>query len=121
MILPIRPVTMNYNTRHTLLQRALYLSDGEAWSKLIEIYKPLIIHVLQQYNLQHHGIEDLSQRIFVKLTQKLETYDREKGRFRYWLGRIIKNEALGLIRSRSSLKEQINTPGYDVSALLGSL
>lgn len=112
------PVIMNHKTRHTLLQKALYLSDEEAWSKLIVIYKPLIIHVLQQYNLKHHDIQDLSQRIFIKLTQKLQTYDREKGQFRYWLGRVIKNEAVGLLRSQASKKGEINTPGHDDSQVL---
>jgi len=109
---------MNYSTRHTLLQKALYLSDDEAWSRLMTTYKPPDVHLLHQYNLQHHDIEDVSQRIFIKLTQKLQEYDPNKGKFRHWLGRIIKNEALDHLRARSGVKGGINTPNSDMSQVL---
>ena len=111
-------MSLNPSTRHTLLQKALYLSDEDAWAKLIAVYKPLVAHILMKYNFQHHDIEDVSQRVFIKFTQKLSSYDPEKGRFRHWLSRVIKNEALNLLRSRASLKESLNVPGNnDVEVL----
>jgi len=104
---------LNYETRYTLIERALDLSDQEAWSDLTKIYEPLIYHVLKSYNLQHHDVQNLAQDVLVKLTKSLSTYDSNKGRFRNWVSQIVKREALALIRKRKGIKERLNLPNSE--------
>jgi len=104
---------LNYKTRYTLIERALDLSDQEAWNELVEIYEPLIYHVLQSYNLQSHDVKNLSQEVLVKLTKNIEKYNAQKGNFRNWMGLIIKREALTLIRKRRGIKERLNQPNSE--------
>ena len=84
----------NYHTSYSLLGRALDLNDKEAWAKLSEKYRSFIYYILVKFNIPNTDIDDVAQLIMVDLFQKLETYDREKGRFRSWFSRLIKNRAI---------------------------
>jgi len=104
---------LKYKTRYTLIERALDISEQEAWSELIKIYEPLIYNVLRSYNMQHHDVQNLVQDVLIKLTKSLGQYDSSKGKFRNWLSLIVKREALALIRKRKGIKERLNLPNSE--------
>lgn len=84
-------LSMSYpDTSHTLLKQALEGRE-DAWTRIIEQYGGFIYYFLQRNNVKENDREDLAQEILLQLTHVLKTYDREKGSFRKWLERIIRN------------------------------
>ncbi len=89
-------------TNFTLLNRALDLDDEEAWKALDENYRRYIYHLLHGLDVPMNDIEDFTQQIMVGLTLKLKQYDRTKGQFRSWLGKVVRNEVLMQYRKQKS-------------------
>ena len=85
----------DFNTRHTLLDRARNQDDKSAWSEFVEYYEQYIYNILRHIGLPTHDAEELCQDILVKLWKKLPefTYDSARGKFRSWLGVMIRNDA----------------------------
>jgi len=83
----------SHKTKYSLIERALDLSDEGAWQELFNHYSKFIHHVLHKAGIDigEHG--DISQEVLVQLTKSLPKYDREKGKFRSWLGHVILNVA----------------------------
>jgi len=80
-------------TRYSLLDRALQQEDEKAWEELHEQYKRFIFYILRESGVAPQNLEDLSQEVFLLLTQKLRLYSHEKGKFRSWLKTLIINAA----------------------------
>ena len=95
-------------TNYTLLGRAINLDDQEAWNELYDVYGNFIHNVLSATQVDTAQIENLSQDVFVKLTDKLKSFDKEKGKFRPWLKAVIRNTAISYIRKQSSHKRKLD-------------
>ncbi len=95
------------DTSYTLLGRVLNLDDQKAWNELYEVYGEFIRCILIAMQVNAADIDDLSQQVFVKLTQNLDRYDTSKGRFRAWLKTVIRNTAISHIRKQSSNSRKI--------------
>ena len=91
------------HTHPTLLMRLRDPRDGEAWQRFVEVYGPLIYSHGRRKNLSHEDAEDLTQRIFADVTQAIRTftYRPEIGRFRDWLGTVVRHEIGRILRKRS--------------------
>jgi len=98
----------NYQTRHTLIERALDHSENAAWEEFIAFYKHLVLSILEQYRVSPNDIADLTQVIMIKVSAKLNTYDPSKGKFRTWLGTLTRNEIIMYYRHQQSKKAQVN-------------
>ena len=88
-----------WKTRYTLLERLRDKYDSSSWEDFTLHYKPYIYKVIRRMNISHDFAEDFSQNILLKLWDKLpETkIDPEKGTFRSWLTRVIKNEIINFM------------------------
>ncbi len=82
-------------TRETLLQRLKNRHDEQSWEEFDDIYRPFLMAVANDMQLQKYEAEDLVQQVMVKAWEKLPefTYQSSKGRFRNWIAIILKNMA----------------------------
>jgi RNA polymerase sigma-70 factor (ECF subfamily) len=95
-----------WKTSQTLLQRAKDPSDQQAWEDFVFYYEKFIFHILHKMNSSSADFDDLVQDILLKLWRNIGQYDREKARFRTWLGVTIKNTVLNYLGSKASRQKQ---------------
>jgi RNA polymerase sigma factor (sigma-70 family) len=82
------------STRITLLARLRHDSDTEAWTTFVDLYTPLVFRYCRSRNLQDADARDVAQQVLAAVHRSIGKfeYDREKGRFRNWLGAVIAHE-----------------------------
>ena len=59
--------------------------DPQRWAEFDSIYRPMLFAFVRSRGLDDSDANDVVQDIFVKLLGKIETYNREKYKFRTWL------------------------------------
>ena len=107
---------MAYTTNQTILQ-AIKQGDEVSWQIFYETYRPLIVFCGMQ-KLAVHEVDDLVQNVMLKVfnAQKSFNYSPEKGKFRDYLGRIIHNEIVNILRKRPREQACDIMPDYPVAA-----
>jgi RNA polymerase sigma-70 factor (ECF subfamily) len=91
-------------TPASLLQRLRRPGDQEAWSRLVELYLPLVCYWARRAGLQDADVADLSQEVFTTLYHTLPqfTYDPQRS-FRGWLRAVTLNKWRELRRRRAAV------------------
>ena len=81
-----------HTTSVSLIERLRRPGEEAAWSRLVELYTPLLDHWAHRVGLGDQDAADLVQDVFAVLVQKLPEflYDRQKS-FRGWLRTILVN------------------------------
>ena len=85
---------MLHETTHpSLLERVRSLGDQAAWREFDDAYRELILRYAARRGLQASDAEDLRQQVMLRLAERLPsfTYRPEVGRFRDYLGTIVRN------------------------------
>ncbi len=87
-------------TRPSLLVRLRDPRDAVSWRNFVDIYGPLIYGHCRRRGLRHEDAEDVTQRVFLKISEAIQqfTYQPEVGRFRDWLGTVVRNEINRFLR-----------------------
>ncbi len=82
------------NTRPSLLLRLRDPRDGESWKTFVDVYGPLVYASGRRRGLGHEDAEDVTQKVFARITEAIRKfqYQPERGRFRDWLGTLVRNE-----------------------------
>ena len=88
------------STRLSLLAEAGAGAD-QAWSRLVEMYRPLVYGWLRRHDVAHHDAEELTQDVLSVVFQELPTFSHSgrTGAFRHWLRQITVNRARGFWRA----------------------
>ncbi len=73
--------------------------DLEAFSVLLEKYRPKILRYGNKFLLQPGDIEDVTQDIFLKAYQNIQSFDASR-KFSPWIYRIGHNEFINLGKKR---------------------
>jgi RNA polymerase sigma factor (sigma-70 family) len=83
-----------YQTRPSLLMRLREPRDAEAWQTFVEVYGPLVYRHGRRRGLGHQDAEDVTQKVFSRIMDAIRsfTYQPALGRFRDWLGTLVRNE-----------------------------
>ncbi len=91
---------MAYTTKKSMLE-AIRNGDEVSWKEFYDTYRPLIIFCGRNARLSGTETDDLIQIVMLKVFSARKTfrYDRSKGRFRDYLGHIIRNALIDLARS----------------------
>ena len=89
--------------------------DPKAWREFDAIYRPMLLAFLRHQGLQESDAHDVVQDIFVKLLGKINTYDREKYKFRTWLFSVAHHALIDLARRRASYRKAVD--GWVVNIL----
>ena len=81
-------------TRPTLLRRLRNSRDQEAWQTFKDVYGPLIYDYCRRRGLQEADAQDLTQEVLFRVSQSMQRFDYqpERGHFRAWLGKLVRNE-----------------------------
>jgi RNA polymerase sigma-70 factor, ECF subfamily len=89
-------------TRPSLLLRLRDAMDVEAWTTFVEVYGPLAYGHCRRKGLRHEDAEDVTQEVFARVGASMRTFEYrpDLGRFRAWLGTIVRNEAVRFLRRR---------------------
>ena len=82
------------STRITLLARLSKEGDAQAWTTFVDLYTPLVFRYCRNRNLQDADARDVAQQVLAAVHRSIGKfeYDREKGRFRNWLGAVTAHE-----------------------------
>lgn len=101
----------NHINEEDLIKR-LKNKEREALSYLYDNYSSALYGVIYRI-LQHEDVaEEVLQDIFLKIWDKIESYDASKGRLFTWMLNIARNQAIDKTRSKEISKEN-KTKGID--------
>jgi RNA polymerase sigma-70 factor, ECF subfamily len=73
-----------------LLKRCLSGEDS-AWEGLLKVYTRKIYNLCYRFTGRAEDAEDLTQEVFIKIFQTLQSYDAAQGSFSTWLHRVARN------------------------------
>jgi RNA polymerase sigma factor (sigma-70 family) len=81
------------NTRATLLERLRDGADVLAWDEFFSYYWPTIYGFARHRGCSEHTAEEIVQDVMLKVFQQRDVYqyDPTHGRFRDWLGTVVRN------------------------------
>jgi RNA polymerase sigma-70 factor (ECF subfamily) len=100
------------DTRPTLLERIREARDPLAWEDFFERYWPTIFGFARRQGCSEHTAEEIVQEVMLKVFRQRDIfqYDRQRGRFRDWLGTVVRNQVAQLRRSPA---QRIRASGGD--------
>lgn len=86
-------------TRASLLSRVCDPVDDAAWREFEQVYRDLILRYCRSRGLQVADAEDVRQLVMLRLSKVLRAFEYQpaKGRFRHFLGRIVRNAIIDLV------------------------
>lgn len=82
------------STRMSLLEDVREADNAEAWQEFVDTYSPLVYGYCRGQRLQEADARDVTQNVFLAVSRAMRSfeYDRQRGRFRSWLGTITCRE-----------------------------
>jgi len=94
-----------HETSLSLLAEVRKNNDSEAWSRLVEMYAPLMRRWLRAYEVQDADADDLIQDVLAVVARDLAKFDhnQRQGAFRSWLRGILVNRLREYWRKRGRL------------------
>jgi RNA polymerase sigma-70 factor (ECF subfamily) len=104
---------MEWKTTTQILHQLQTTSDDDAWRRLCEHFRPVVIHFAQTLGLSLQDAEDASQETLMTFLKALQAghYDRDKGRLGAWLFGIARRVVLNK-RSQASAREGLVSTGF---------
>jgi len=100
----------NANTRMSLLERLHDGADPVVWDDFFRRYWPYIFSIARQRGCTEHTAEEMVQEVMLAIFEKKAVFchDPSRGRFRDWLGGVVRNKVT--LRRRSPA-ERCRAPG----------
>lgn len=95
------------DTSLSLLDRVCRSPESESWTRLVDLYAPLIKTWLRKYEVQESDAEDLVQEVLLAVSKDLATFEHQgqPGAFRGWLRGILVNRLRNFWRARDRRRE----------------
>ena len=95
-------LTLDPETRASLILRLGDRSDDDAWAEFLEIYGPLLLQLATRLGLQRADAEEVVQETLVAVAGAVDQYDRRPHQraFRRWLAAITRRKLADLLTQR---------------------
>lgn len=93
------------------LRERLVAGDDEALAEAYERWSPLVHTVALRITADHEAAQDVTQEVFVRLWERPEAYDPDRGALRTWLCAMTRGRALDSIRRRRTRDRHQTTAG----------
>jgi RNA polymerase sigma factor (sigma-70 family) len=95
------PLESDGSTHPTLLKKVADWEDHPAWVRFRDTYNPLLWRWCRRYSLSDDQIEEVCQRIWIELADRMKTFEYDPNRtFRGWLRRLCESRVLNFLRQR---------------------
>lgn len=109
-------------TRASLLSRVRDPGDDAAWREFDETYRDLIVRYCRARGLQTADAEDVRQLVMIGLAKALRSfeYQPQRGRFRHYLCRTIRNAITQNQARPKHAAEPLDMHGLGLAAEPGS-
>ena len=98
----------HYSTRYTLLERAKNQSDSQAWEELIGFYHKYIYVIIRSMNINRSDTQDVCQLVLLELWKYLPQYEYGKGKFRFWIAKVTRNQVISFIRRQQAHAKKLD-------------
>ena len=82
-------------------------NNRKAQEQLYREFYSFAMTVAMRYSRDEHDAADIMSHGFVKIFKSIKSYDPSKGSLHAWIKRIIMNEGLDHIKSRSRFSESV--------------
>ncbi|MCX7826458.1 MAG: sigma-70 family RNA polymerase sigma factor, partial [Verrucomicrobiae bacterium] len=111
------PPDAQKKTRSSLLARLKDWRDNDSWQTFFDTYWSLIYGTAIKSGLTPPEAEDVVQETVFTVVKRINEfhYDRAKGTFRGWLGKIIRSRIADQFRKRLPVKPPSVRPSSDTS------
>ena len=98
----MQPAEHTISTSSSLIDRVRAF-DSEAWSRLSDLYGPIVYHWARRGGLQSSDAADVAQEVFRTVAVRIGSFRRDQpgDSFRGWLWGITRNKLLEFYRSRA--------------------
>jgi len=92
-----------FETDVSLLNRVIR-GDDRAWDEFVRWYLPLVYHWCRQWNLNDETSADVTQEVFLKVSQGLPKFERAESfsSFRGWLRKLARNVMIDWLRKHAN-------------------
>lgn len=104
-------------THASLLMRLRDLHDADAWQLFVNTYAPLVYRYCRRQGLQEADTSDVTQEVLSQVSRSIATFDYqpERGRFRDWLGAVVRSKLARHYQNRA--RRQGENGAADAGAL----
>jgi RNA polymerase sigma factor (sigma-70 family) len=108
-------IAMPSSTRATLLERLRDGANALAWDEFFANYWPTIYTYARHRQCSEHTAEEIVQDVMLKVFQQRDVYqyDPGRGRFRDWLGTVVRNQ---VAEHRRRPANRLRAAGGDAAA-----
>ncbi len=105
-------------TSPSLLIRIRDSQDHEAWRSFSRLYGALIFNFCRSRGLQDQDAAEVMQETLLQIAKSIQTfeYQRERGRFRGWVGNIVRCKLVEFYRSQKRRPNFQAAPLDEISA-----
>jgi len=79
------------------------VSQGELYT----LYLPYVLTMVRRFGIKNNDEADVIQEIFIEIFVAIETFDRQKGEFKYWLKSIALHKILNIQRKQKRTKQTL--------------
>jgi RNA polymerase sigma-70 factor (ECF subfamily) len=102
-------------TSFSLLEQIRLGADSAAWSRLVDLYTPLIHTWLHRYGVPAHDSDDLTQEVLSAVVRDLPVFshDLRRGALRRWLRTITVNRLRNYWRGRDHRPVVVGGSAFD--------
>lgn len=107
-------------TKPTLLIRLRDPGDRDAWQQFVDLYGPVLYRYCRYRRLDDNDAAEVMQEVLLQVLRSIESfeYDPERGRFRSWLGSIMRTKLVGYWREKC--RSGIELVDEDAARIAGS-
>lgn len=101
------------DTRSSLLVQLRDL-DESAWREFFALYTPAVFRYALRRGLQANDAEDITQEVLVEVARSIKSfeYQPDKGRFRDWLGTIVRRRLARFWNSTQPCSQLLDDTTY---------